>query len=87
MDQELFFAINFNKSQEFVCVALQVVKREKMAKIREEIAVQKAKETELNKTIHLTGNSKLGSFQFMNLFALHLGNSNLMKIVMTQRKQ
>jgi len=26
-----------------------------MAKIREEIAVQKAKETELNKTIHITG--------------------------------
>ncbi|CAI0438649.1 unnamed protein product [Linum tenue] len=32
----------------------QVRKREKMAKIREEIAVQKAKETELNKTIHIT---------------------------------
>ncbi|XP_077236763.1 histidine kinase 5-like [Tasmannia lanceolata] len=32
----------------------QVVKREKMAKLREEIAVQKAKETELNKTIHIT---------------------------------
>ncbi|XP_042477642.1 probable histidine kinase 1 [Macadamia integrifolia] len=32
----------------------QVIKREKMAKIREEIAVQKAKETELNKTIHIT---------------------------------
>jgi len=32
-----------------------VVKREKMAKLREEIAVQKAKETELNKTIHITG--------------------------------
>jgi len=31
------------------------VKREKMAKLREEIAVQKAKETELNKTIHITG--------------------------------
>lgn len=26
-----------------------------MAKIREEMAVQKAKETELNKTIHITG--------------------------------
>lgn len=26
-----------------------------MAKLREEIAVQKAKETELNKTIHITG--------------------------------
>lgn len=32
----------------------QVRKREKMAKLREEIAVQKAKEAELNKTIHLT---------------------------------
>ncbi|KAH7573999.1 hypothetical protein ACOSQ2_008268 [Xanthoceras sorbifolium] len=32
----------------------QVRKREKMAKLREEIAVQKAKETELNKTIHIT---------------------------------
>lgn len=60
-----------------------MIKREKMAKIREEIAVQKAKETELNKSIHLTGNTKLGSFQFLNLF----GNSNLMKDVMTQRKQ
>nr|XP_043627507.1 histidine kinase 5 [Erigeron canadensis] len=32
----------------------QVRKREKMAKLREEIAVQKARETELNKTIHIT---------------------------------
>ncbi|KAK9130205.1 hypothetical protein Sjap_010692 [Stephania japonica] len=32
----------------------QVIKREKMAKLREEIAVRKAKETELNKTIHIT---------------------------------
>ncbi|OVA03671.1 Signal transduction response regulator [Macleaya cordata] len=32
----------------------QVIKREKVAKLREEIAVQKAKETELNKTIHIT---------------------------------
>ncbi|CAL5383357.1 unnamed protein product [Camellia sinensis] len=31
----------------------QVRKREMMAKLREEIAVQKAKETELNKTIHI----------------------------------
>ncbi|KAL6216369.1 hypothetical protein ACLB2K_009592 [Fragaria x ananassa] len=35
-------------------VSDQVRKREKMAKLREEIAVQKAKETELNKTIHIT---------------------------------
>ncbi|XP_058067878.1 histidine kinase 5-like isoform X2 [Magnolia sinica] len=33
----------------------QVIKREKMARLREQIAVQKAKETELNKTIHITG--------------------------------
>lgn len=33
----------------------QVKKREKMAKLREEIAVQKAMETELNKTIHIRG--------------------------------
>ncbi|CAL5439394.1 unnamed protein product [Camellia sinensis] len=32
----------------------QVRKREKMAKLREEIAVQKVKEIELNKTIHIT---------------------------------
>ncbi|CAI9094777.1 OLC1v1030571C1 [Oldenlandia corymbosa var. corymbosa] len=32
----------------------QVKKGEKMAKLREEIAVQKAMETELNKTIHIT---------------------------------
>ncbi|KAK6137146.1 hypothetical protein DH2020_029110 [Rehmannia glutinosa] len=35
----------------------QVRKREKMAKLREEMAVQKAKETELNKTIHITEES------------------------------
>lgn len=39
----------------FSITSLQVRKREKMAKLREEIAVQKAKETELNKTIHITG--------------------------------
>lgn len=32
----------------------QVIKREKMAMVREEMAVQKAKERELNKTIHIT---------------------------------
>ncbi|KAK9077812.1 hypothetical protein SSX86_006150 [Deinandra increscens subsp. villosa] len=32
----------------------QVRRREKMAKLREEIAVQKARETDLNKTIHTT---------------------------------
>ncbi|KZV31692.1 histidine kinase 5 [Dorcoceras hygrometricum] len=35
----------------------QVRKRNKMAKLREEMAVQKAKETELNKTIHITEES------------------------------
>lgn len=38
-------------------IICQVRKREKMAKLREEIAVQKAKETELNRTIHITGSS------------------------------
>ncbi|XP_058113845.1 histidine kinase 5-like [Magnolia sinica] len=32
----------------------QVIKREKMARLREQIAVQKAKEKELNRTIHIT---------------------------------
>ncbi|XXG58346.1 hypothetical protein AAC387_Pa04g0673 [Persea americana] len=32
----------------------QVIKREKMAMLREQIAVQKAKEKELNRTIHIT---------------------------------
>ncbi|CAL9064915.1 histidine kinase 5-like isoform X1 [Musa acuminata AAA Group] len=32
----------------------QVAKREKMVKLREEMAVQKAKETELHRTIHIT---------------------------------
>ncbi|XP_073131905.1 histidine kinase 5 [Henckelia pumila] len=35
----------------------QVRKREKIGKLREEMAVQKAKETELNKTIHITEES------------------------------
>lgn len=39
----------------FIMRIYQVRKREKMAKLREEIAVQKAKETELNRTIHITG--------------------------------
>jgi hypothetical protein len=34
---------------------MQVRKRERMAKLREEIAVEKAREMELNKTIHITG--------------------------------
>lgn len=36
-------------------IVLQVIKREKMAMLREQIAVQKAKEKELNRTIHITG--------------------------------
>ncbi|KAH9611482.1 hypothetical protein KSS87_010179, partial [Heliosperma pusillum] len=32
----------------------QIIKRERMAQLREEIAVQRAMETELNKTIHIT---------------------------------
>ncbi|KAK1411593.1 hypothetical protein QVD17_38147 [Tagetes erecta] len=35
-------------------IMLQLKIREKMAKLREEIVVQKAKETELNKVIHIT---------------------------------
>ncbi|CAM8916450.1 unnamed protein product [Rhodiola kirilowii] len=51
----------FNKAGETIGVNYmgmevtdQVRKREKMIKLREDIAVQKAKETELNKTIHIT---------------------------------
>ncbi|KAG8375361.1 hypothetical protein BUALT_Bualt10G0092100 [Buddleja alternifolia] len=54
----------FNKAGETIGVNYmgmevtdQVRKREKMAKLREEMAVQKAKETELNKTIHITEES------------------------------
>lgn len=38
-----------------------------MAKLREEIAVQKAKETELNKTIHITGTFLCGNLEFCEL--------------------
>lgn len=38
-----------------VHVTSQVRKREKVIKLREEFAVQKARETELNKTIYITG--------------------------------
>ncbi|KAJ4758162.1 Histidine kinase 5 [Rhynchospora pubera] len=51
----------FNKKREIIGINYmgfevtdQVVKREKLAKYREEMAVQKAKETELFKTIHVT---------------------------------
>jgi len=43
------------KEDIYIFHKLQVRKRERMAKLREDIAVQKAKETELNKTIHITG--------------------------------
>lgn len=36
-------------------VSEQVDKRERLARIREQVAVQKAMETELHKTIHMTG--------------------------------
>lgn len=36
-------------------VSEQVDKRERLARIREQVAVQKAMETELHKTIHITG--------------------------------
>lgn len=36
-------------------VSEQVDKREKLARLREQMAVQKAMETELHKTIHITG--------------------------------
>lgn len=45
----------YESSVAMLMIKLQVRKRERMAKLREEIAVQKAKETELNKTIHITG--------------------------------
>ncbi|XP_078163156.1 histidine kinase 5 isoform X2 [Carex rostrata] len=51
----------FNKKGEIIGINYmgfevtdQLVKREKLAKYREEMAVQKAKETELSKTIHVT---------------------------------
>lgn len=42
-----------------------------MAKLREEIAVRKAKETELNKTIHITG-SMVKMWIILNLFLVFL---------------
>jgi signal transduction histidine kinase len=45
----------------------QVVKREKMAKLREDNAVRKAMESELNKTIHITGLFKLSSESFRKI--------------------
>jgi hypothetical protein len=62
-DQVTFFIFSCHSFKSLVNItnatyvpdAQQVRKRERMAKLREEIAVQKAKETELNKTIHITG--------------------------------
>lgn len=51
----MLYTLSSWKLSSNVMVKMQVRKREKMAKLREEIAVQKAKETELNKTIHITG--------------------------------
>lgn len=64
---------------------MQVRKREKMAKLREEFAVQKAKETELNKTIHITGYS-----YFMHLIKLAMVikmDPHLVTAMFLQRKQ
>eukprot|EP01018_Ginkgo_biloba_P007091 Gb_39122 [translate_table: standard] len=44
----------FELLSEFAYAVAVVAKREKLAKLREEIAVQNAMETELNKTIHIT---------------------------------
>lgn len=49
-----------------------------MAKLREEIAVQKAKETELNKTIHITG-----FFTYYRLYA-HMLKSSSRRINITK---
>lgn len=69
-DQVKFISFHFNFRFRFFIVHIfmfliyqQVRKREKMAKLREEIAVQKAKETELNKTIHITGLLTLWIFE------------------------
>jgi hypothetical protein len=45
-----------------IFVALQVAKREKLAKLEEEEAVQIAMESELNKTIYITGAKPLSSY-------------------------
>ena len=49
-----------------------------MAKIREEIAVQKAKETELNKTIHITGLITQPNLIYQIYFNLFLLQDNLL---------
>ena len=51
-------------------------KRERMAQIREEIAVQKAKETELNKTIHITGLTTQTKFSSKNFIPTRFGSKN-----------
>ena len=57
---------------------MQVRKRERMAKIREEIAVQKAKETELNKTIHITGSITQSNLTYQIYFNLFLQQETLL---------
>ncbi|XP_058222283.1 histidine kinase 5 isoform X2 [Rhododendron vialii] len=54
-DKELRYCFIYNP---YTTLHEEVRKREKMAKLREEIAVQKARETKLNKTIHTTGNDE-----------------------------
>ncbi|GFP82607.1 histidine kinase 5 [Phtheirospermum japonicum] len=55
-DVEIFSGVGVKEPQDF---KWEVRNREKMAKLREEMVVQKAKETELNKTIHITEESML----------------------------
>ncbi len=42
----------------------QADKRDRLVQLREQVAVQKTMETELNKTIHITGKSGLQSVLF-----------------------
>ncbi|GFP90098.1 histidine kinase 5 [Phtheirospermum japonicum] len=55
-DVEIFSGAGVKEPQDF---KWEVRNREKTAKLREEMVVQKAKETELNKTIHITEESML----------------------------
>jgi hypothetical protein len=43
----------------------QADKRDRLVQLREQVAVQKTMETELNKTIHITGMSGLQSVLFL----------------------
>jgi hypothetical protein len=46
----------------------QADKRDRLVQLREQVAVQKTMETELNKTIHITGKSGLQSKKYMQMF-------------------